>query len=165
LLLLLTFTGISVSTFAQEETTIQIQTEDPETWNDSNEVFVFVEEAPCFPGGDKARIKFLIKNISYPKAAKENGIQGTVYISFVIEKDGRVSNAKVLRGIGGGCDEEALRVINKMPKWKPGVQRGKTVRAQFNMPIRFTLANDSKTVTKSKKELRKERRLAKKNKL
>jgi len=104
------------------------------------EIFVFVEEQPGYPGGDKARIKYLQENIKYPEMAKESGIQGTVYVTFVVEKDGRITSVKVLRGIGGGCDEEAVRVIKKMPKWKPGKQRGRSVRVQFNMPVRFVLA-------------------------
>jgi protein TonB len=72
--------------------------------------------------------------------ARESGIQGTVYVTFVVEKGGNVSDVKILRGIGGGCDEEAIRVIRAMPRWNPGKQRGKSVRVQFNMPIKFTLA-------------------------
>ena len=108
--------------------------------NQDDEIFVFVEENPQFPGGDSERLKFLQNNITYPEKAMEKGIQGTVYITFIIEKDGSVTNVKVLRGIGGGCDEEAVRVIRKMPKWIPGKQRGKVVRCQFNMPIKFTLS-------------------------
>ncbi len=72
--------------------------------------------------------------------ARESGIQGTVYATFVVEPDGRITNVGILRGIGGGCDEEAIRVIRNMPRWKPGKQRSKAVRVQFNMPIRFVLA-------------------------
>jgi len=103
------------------------------------EIFTVVEESPAFPGGDVARIKFLQQNIEYPTMARESGIQGTVYVTFVVEPDGKVSNVQILRGIGGGCDEEAIRVIKAMPKWNPGKQRGKPVRVQFNMPIKFTL--------------------------
>lgn len=104
------------------------------------EIFTVVEEAPSFPGGDAARIKFLQENIKYPQIARESSIQGTVYVTFVVEKNGNVTDVRVLRGIGGGCDEEAVRVIKAMPKWNPGKQRGKPVRVQFNMPIKFTLA-------------------------
>jgi len=105
-----------------------------------DEIFVFVEDQPGYPGGDAARIKYLQENIKYPEMAKESGIQGTVYVTFVVEKDGRITSVKILRGIGGGCDEEAVRVIKKMPGWKPGKQRGRPVRVQFNMPVRFVLA-------------------------
>jgi len=103
------------------------------------EIFTVVEESPSFPGGDVARIKFLQENIEYPTMARESGIQGTVYVTFVVEPNGSVSNVQILRGIGGGCDEEAIRVIKAMPNWNPGKQRGKPVRVQFNMPIKFTL--------------------------
>jgi protein TonB len=103
------------------------------------EIFTVVEESPSFPGGDAARIRFLQENIRYPQMARESGIQGTVYVTFVVEKNGAVTDVRVLRGIGGGCDEEAIRVIKAMPKWNAGKQRGKPVRVQFNMPIKFTL--------------------------
>jgi protein TonB len=104
------------------------------------EIFTVVEESPSYPGGDIARIKFLQQDINYPQMARESGIQGTVYVTFVVERDGRVTDVRVLRGIGGGCDEEAVRVMNAMPRWQPGKQRGKPVRVQFTMPIKFTLA-------------------------
>ena len=106
---------------------------------DDQDVFTIVEEMPEYPGGEPARIKFLQDNVNYPPLAQKRGIQGTVYITFVIDEKGNVINAKVLRGVGGGLDEEALRVVKKMPKWKPGKQSGKKVKVQFNMPIRFTL--------------------------
>lgn len=105
------------------------------------EIFTVVEDQPNFPGGDEARILYLKDNIKYPQMARESGIQGTVYVTFVVERNGSVTDVKVLRGIGGGCDEEAIRVIENMPKWNAGKQRGKPVRVQFNMPIKFTLAS------------------------
>ncbi|KAF0199529.1 MAG: periplasmic protein TonB [Bacteroidetes bacterium] len=104
------------------------------------EIFTVVEESPSFQGGDEARIRFLQENIKYPQIARESSIQGTVYVTFVVERNGNVTDVRVLRGIGGGCDEEAIRVIKAMPNWSPGKQRGKPVRVQFNMPIKFTLA-------------------------
>jgi protein TonB len=104
------------------------------------EIFTVVETSPSFPGGDEARIRFLTNNISYPQKAREASVQGTVYITFVVERDGSISDVRVLRGIGAGCDEEAVRVIKMMPEWSPGKQRGKPVRVQFNMPIKFSLA-------------------------
>ena len=92
------------------------------------------------PGGDMARMKFLQGYIKYPIMAKESGIQGTVYVTFVVERSGAVTDVKILRSIGGGCDEEAMRVVKNMPKWEPGKQRGNPVRVQFNMPIKFTLS-------------------------
>ncbi len=102
-------------------------------------VFTIVEEMPSFPGGEAERNKFLATNIVYPQQATENGIQGTVYVSFVVDSKGNVTDVKVLRGIGGGCDEEALRVVKMMPQWHPGKQNGKQVRVLFNMPIYFKL--------------------------
>ncbi|MDD5569988.1 MAG: energy transducer TonB [Bacteroidales bacterium] len=96
-------------------------------------------EMPEFKGGEEARFKFILDNIKYPKDAKEMGIEGKVFISFIVEKDGSLSNFKILRGIGGGCDEEALRVAKLMPKWIPGKQKGYAVRVILNMPIQFTL--------------------------
>jgi len=106
---------------------------------EETEIFTVVEENPGFPGGDEARIQFLQSNMKYPSMARESGIQGKVYVTFVVEKNGNVTDVKILRGIGGGCDEEAIRVVKAMPKWTPGKQRGKSVRVQFNLPIQFTL--------------------------
>jgi periplasmic protein TonB len=106
---------------------------------EETEIFIVVENPPSFPGGEEARIRFLSENIRYPQMARESGIQGTVFVTFVVERDGSVTDVRVLRGIGGGCDEEAVRVIRAMPRWNAGQQRGRPVRVQFNMPIRFTL--------------------------
>ena len=103
------------------------------------EIFTVVEEQPGYPGGEEARIGYLQQNIKYPEEAKELGIQGKVFVTFVVEVDGSISDVRVLRGIGGGCDEEAIRVVKSMPKWVPGKQRGVPVRVQFNLPIKFTL--------------------------
>jgi len=82
--------------------------------------------------------KFLYKNAVYPPLAKEKKISGKVFVQFVVEKDGKISNIKVIRGIGGGCDEEAMRVISLMPAWKPGTQNGKPVPVYFTLPIIFS---------------------------
>ena len=103
------------------------------------EIFTIVEEQPTFSMGEEARQKFLSENIKYPDLARENGIQGTVYVTFVVEPDGSLSNVQVLKGIGAGCDEEAIRVVKMMPKWTPGKQRGKNVRVKINMPIKFVV--------------------------
>lgn len=108
------------------------------------EVFTVVEKPPTFVGGHDALVRFLLENIQYPAAAKEKIVQGTVYITFIVEPDGAVTNVKVMRGIGSGCDEEAFRVVSMMPKWNPGEQRGKFVRVQFNLPIKFKLDKDKK---------------------
>jgi periplasmic protein TonB len=103
------------------------------------EIFTVVEEQPGYPGGDEARIRFLQENIKYPEEAKELGVQGKVFVTFVVEVDGSITDVRVLRGIGAGCDEEAIRVVRSMPRWVPGKQRGQPVRVQFNLPIKFTL--------------------------
>lgn len=107
--------------------------------NDSSDVFQIVEEMPSFPGGDSARFAYLRNNINYPQTAREGRIQGTIYVTFVVERDGSITDIKILRGIGGGCDEEVIRLISMMPRWNPGRQRGKPVRVQFNMPIKYVL--------------------------
>ena len=126
---------------------------------EDDEIFVFVKENASYPGGPEARMKYIRENIKYPELAKEEGIQGTVYLNFVVEKDGSITNVKVLRGIGGGCDEESIRVVKNMPKWKPAMQRGKPVRVYFNIPIKFTLYGGGDQEKKlSKRELRKLKR-------
>ena len=103
-----------------------------------------MEDQPNFPGGEEARMRFLQEHLRYPSEAREAGLQGTVFVSFVVEKDGSISDAKVLRGVGESLDAEALRVINAMPNWEPGSQRGEHVRVQYNMPIRFVLNGGDK---------------------
>lgn len=103
------------------------------------EVFSVVEESPGYPGGDEARMKYLKENLKYPQLARESGIDGTVYIEFIVERDGSISKPVIKRDIGGGCGDEALKVVKAMPKWSPGKQRGKPVRTQFVLPIKFIL--------------------------
>lgn len=107
--------------------------------NDENETFVVVEEMPEYPGGMAALTEFVATNLQYPEEAKKAKIEGRVFVHFVVEKDGSIKDVKVLKGLGYGCDEEAIRVATSMPKWKPGKQRGKEVRVAYNLPIRFTL--------------------------
>ena len=94
---------------------------------------------PVFPGGEGALNKYLITNLKYPDAALKQKIQGKVYVAFVVDYTGKVTDAKILRGIGGGCDEEALRVMRSMPAWIPGKQNGKAVNVQFNLPVVFSI--------------------------
>jgi len=114
--------------------------------NDS--IYQIVEEMPQFPGGEKAMMEYVAKNVKYPQEAKDKEIQGRVFVGFIVEKDGSVNEVKVLRGIGGGCDEEAARVISAMPKWKPGKQKGEPVRVSYQIPINFKLADDLKQPAK-----------------
>lgn len=122
---------------AQEDFTpvkVEVEVEEEE-----EEIFVFVEQQPTFPGGDDALYAYLGKNIQYPKAAADGNIEGKVYIKFVVEKDGSVSDVKCIRDIGGGCGAEAVRVVKTLPKWTPGKQRGRSVRTYFTLPVAFTL--------------------------
>lgn len=102
-------------------------------------IFQVVEEQPEFPGGMNQLYEYLKRNVKYPKFAKEHGIQGRVFVNFIVEADGSITNAKVLRGPHPLLDKEALRVVNKMPKWKPGIHRGIPTRVSFNLPIKFTV--------------------------
>ena len=110
--------------------------EDPE----EQTIFEVVEQMPEFPNGGMAGLmQFLSKNIKYPTIAQENGTQGRVTVQFVVNKDGSIVDAKVLRGVDPYLDKEALRVVNSMPKWKPGMQRGKPVRVKYTVPVMFRL--------------------------
>jgi TonB family protein len=106
-----------------------------------NKIFTSVEQVPEFPGGLEAFAKFLQKHLRYPEDAKENNRQGKVFISFVVEQDGTLTDIKIARGAGYGLDEEALRVMELSPRWKPGLQNGKPVRVQYSVPISFSLGN------------------------
>ena len=108
----------------------------------SSEVFTFVEQMPEFPGGDKAMMDFISSNIKYPELAKENGVMGKVYVKFIVKADGNISDIVLLKGIGSGCDEEVLRVINLMPQWKPGKQNGVAVNVVYTLPVSFYLYSD-----------------------
>jgi protein TonB len=118
-----------------EETGNGAVAENPET------PFVSVEEMPGFPGGEEALFKYLGKNINYPAMEKDAGISGTVYVYFVINKEGRVSNTEIKRGVKGGpgLDKEALRVISNMPAWSVGKQNGRPAAVQFTLPVKFVL--------------------------
>ena len=105
----------------------------------NNMVFDVVEVMPQFPGGTIAMLKYIMENIKYPKQIMEEGIQGRVTVSFIVEKDGRVSNVRLLRSVQSALDKEAIRVVKSMPKWTPGKQNGKPVRVRFNLPVMFKL--------------------------
>jgi protein TonB len=124
------------STVVDQNTDIQVEEEaDDEPIN-----FYIVEEKPEFPGGEAALYKYLAENTKYPEAAMENQIQGTVWVQFIIDKEGNVTNVKVVRSVDPYLDKEAIRVVKSMPKWKPAKQRGKPVRVIFQVPIKFVLA-------------------------
>ncbi|MBC3786792.1 energy transducer TonB [Spirosoma utsteinense] len=105
----------------------------------TEDVFVAVEQEPQYPGGLDALRTFLSRSLNYPRAAASAGVSGKVFLSFVVNTDGSLTDIQVLKGIGFGCDEEAVRVIRKMPNWRPGKQSGRAVRVKYNLPISFTL--------------------------
>lgn len=129
-------------TEADDETIIDvapvIETEEEEEEEESK-VFFIVEDMPEFPGGELALRQYIANAIKYPVIAQENGIQGKVYVTFVVDKDGGVSDARIARGVDPSLDKEALRVVNTLPKWKPGKQRGQAVRVSYTVPINFVL--------------------------
>ena len=106
-----------------------------------DEIFDIVEDQPEFPGGIAAFYKYVGKNMNYPKQARRMGIEGKVYVQFIVDKDGSVTNVRAVKGIGAGCDEEAERVLKSSPKFKPGKQRGRPVKVRMMMPIIFKLNN------------------------
>jgi len=133
---------IDIDAEADENTEVQeyiAPVREEEESAEEAQIFMVVESMPEYPGGEPALYKFLAENIKYPQMAKESGIQGRVFVTFVVERNGSVTDVRVLRGIGGGCDEEAIRVVKSMPTWTPGKQRGKSVRVQYNLPVKFTL--------------------------
>ncbi|RYC71640.1 energy transducer TonB [Spirosoma sordidisoli] len=104
-----------------------------------DETFIAVEQQPEYPGGMAALSDFVTRTLQYPRRASTAGISGRVYVSFIVNTDGSLTEVQVLKGIGFGCDEEAVRVVQKMPRWRPGKQSGRSVRVKFTLPIAFTL--------------------------
>ncbi len=124
----------------KEETVIkEVVIADAPVVEKADEIFDVVENAPNPPGGMEGWNQYLSKNLKYPTQARRMGIEGTVYVVFVVNTDGSIQDVEILRGIGGGCDEEALRVVKNAPKWEPGKQRGRPVRVRMRLPIRFKL--------------------------
>ena len=105
----------------------------------TQKIFDVVEQQPSFPGGQTALLQWLQQNIHYPPVAEENGIQGRVVVSFVVEPDGSITNVQVVRGVDPSLDKEAVRVTKAMPKWQPGKQNGQAVRVKYNLPVKFRL--------------------------
>ncbi|MDB5134777.1 MAG: energy transducer TonB [Mucilaginibacter sp.] len=112
------------------------------TEEDPNKIFTAVEKDPSFKGGIENFYAYLRKNVHYPAIAKENNVQGKVFLTFVVERDGSLTDIKVLRSLGSGTDEEAMRVLKASPRWTPGIQNGRPVRVQYTVPISFTLQSD-----------------------
>jgi protein TonB len=134
-----TATGVA-STGTETSTVISTLSIAAITASVSADPVIFAEEMPEFEGGNAGLMRYVANSIVYPEIAKEVGAQGVVYVSFVVSETGKVESAKVLKGIGLGCDEEVLRVINKMPMWKkPGKNGGHAVKVRFNIPVSFKL--------------------------
>ena len=121
------------TTESDEMVAIEIEEESDE------EFFMVVENMPEFPGGDAGLMKYIQNNVKYPPIAKEYNITGKVYVSFIVDKSGSVTDVKIVRGVDKSLDAEAVRVVKSLPKYKPGKQRGKAVRVMFTIPINFTL--------------------------
>lgn len=124
----------------QESAVVELEIEEDET--EEEEIYSLVETNPEFPGGMDSLIAFLSRNIAYPQEAIDNNVSGRVFLSFVVEKDGTITDIKILRDIGSGCGAEAVRVVKMMPKWKPGMMQGKPVRVQFALPINFVIPEE-----------------------
>ena len=122
-------------------------TDDSEATDDSEVYTGAVEVLPEYPGGTAAMFEFIQKNVKYPESAKEKGLEGKVYVQFVVEKDGRLSSFNVLRGVSDDIDAEAIRVLKMMPKWKPGMKDGKAVKVQYVMPFNFKMNSTENTMT------------------
>lgn len=104
-------------------------------------VYTFVEKMPEYPGGIHALMEYLGKNMKYPKAARKNGIEGKVYLQFIVASDGSIHNITIINAIGGGCEEEAVRVVKNMPRWSPGYANGEAVDVYYRLPILFKLTD------------------------
>ena len=130
------------------EATETVETQAVETVaTDNSEVYGAVEVMPEYPGGTTAMFDFIQKNLKYPESAKDKGLEGRVFIGFVVEKDGSLSSFQVLRGVCDEIDAEAVRVLKMMPKWKPGMNNGEPVRVQYTMPFKFQLTGNENTLT------------------
>lgn len=133
---------INMDTEVQEDTKVEeikIQPVVEEEKEDVNQIFLVVEETAAPQGGMPAFYEYVGKKMKYPAQARRMGVEGKVFVEFVIERDGSITDVKAIKGIGAGCDEEAVRVVESAPKWKPGKQRGKPVRQRMVLPISFKL--------------------------
>ena len=150
--IIILFLGISTFSFGQGATKV----------DSANKVLEFAEQMPMFPGGESALYQFLGPNFKYPEVARQAGLQGKFFVEFVVRKTGKITDVKIIKGaIGGGCEEEVLRVFSIMPNWTPGKQKGETVNVRFRMPFVLKLNDDKPEKKKTKKEIRQEKRMLK----
>lgn len=138
---------ISNQSFSQTENSEQV-IQAPKAVEEApqEETFVIVEQMPEFPGGQAALMQYLSSNINYPEECRKMGVEGKVFVKFIIDKSGSIYDPQILRGVADGklLEKEALRVVNAMPKWKPGKQKGKEVSVYFTLPISFKLSSNEK---------------------
>lgn len=128
----------TASIFAQDKVTNPLCYElGTSVFTPDTTVFTVVEKQPEFPGGRQALENYLLVNVRYPPEAKKAGVKGRVFTSYIVEPDGQITNVHLLKGLGFGCDEEAIRVVNAMPKWAPGSQSGRPLRVKYNLPVLF----------------------------
>ena len=137
LLLNLIFTFYSVPSLKANTVSMTIDTIPEVIFDSLSNAYISVEQMPMFPVGEKALMDFIKENLKYPEQAQKLGIQGFVIVQFLIDTTGKIINPKVVRGIGGGCDEEAIRIVKLMPAWTPGYHNGEPVPVKFSLPIRF----------------------------
>lgn len=135
------FEAVKEQVVVKPEPVVEKVEEKPVEKPKPEEIFTAVEQPPTFPGGEAAMMKWLSNNLRYPDAAQQNGISGRVIVSFVVEKDGSISQASVAKGVDKDLDAEAIRVVKKMPKWQPGKNNGQAVRTKFTLPVVFKLQN------------------------
>ena len=150
LYLFLLFICISTSSFGQVPTKID---------STENSILEIAEQMPMFPGGENALYKFLGQNFKYPEVARQAGLQGKLMVEFVVRKTGKITDVKIIKGVvGGGCEEEVIRVFSIMPNWTPGIQKGDAVNVRFRMPFVLKLNDNKPEKKKTKKEIRQEKR-------
>lgn len=143
----LLFTILNSTIYSQTEVkkttqqSVNTNNNKPAANNNSSQLFLFAQTMPSFPGGESKLREYIIKNFNYPDYERTHGISGTSNVSFVVEKDGSLTDIKVVKGVpkGSGCDAEGIRLVKQMPRWKPGIQNGKPVRVQMSLPIIFTI--------------------------
>lgn len=141
--------GIICAVNAQNTDSLHTQTDSSLT---QKKTYDFLDQMPEFPGGFKALFDFMYTNLQYPSEAIKKEIEGVVYVKFIVDEFGNVSNPVVVRSIGGGCDEEAVRIINLMPQWNPGAENGKPAAVWYTLPIKFTIVDTFEENSNKKKK-------------
>lgn len=141
--------GICCAVNAQNTDSLHTQTDSLLT---QKKIYDFLDQMPEFPGGFKALFDFMYVNLQYPSEAIKKEIEGVVYVKFIVDEYGNISNPVVVRSIGGGCDEEAVRIINLMPQWNPGAENGKPAAVWYTLPVKFTIVDTFEENSNKKKK-------------